>query len=440
MSIKRALVLLLVAALPGMAFAVDVELKFQPFTQEKSSDCCPSFSVEVKKSMEAPEGDWNLPVLKSDVPVYAMIALGDEERLLVLDQKSKDDLFYNRIFFDADNDRDLTDDPVIEEEAPGKAGDHVYDLKGISVKGAGGSYEYAFQMKVQYKGRKNKKPTESGVKRSLKLYLEPACWYRGGFDLEGRHYDLCLMDQNGNGKLNDAPVLPDLDALAAGKTLSLAGDGLFITSKGEIRPDFSLIVGDLLVLGSKTFRCEVRMGEGLLRLTPCEDADARVSLSMEAEQVGLFDPDKGRIVMIYGPGKEVFLPQGIYRLYGYRALRKDAQGDLWSLTAAATRDTPALKLEGGGAPALEFGEPFRPFGEVPEWSISGIQQGFSQQASIEFIIEGSGKERVTDFIRLTGEKTEIPLSKAEKNRPVEPRFKVMDTGGDVAAEGEFKYG
>jgi hypothetical protein len=418
MILKQALAFLIILVLPGMTFAVDVALEFEPFTQEKGTDCCPSFSVEVKKSLDKPEGSWSLPSFKSEFPVYALVALGDEERLLVLDQQSKDDLFYSRVYFDANANKDLTDDPVIDEEAPDEEGGHVYAVEGIALKAGNNSYKYSFRLNVEYKGRKNKKPSEAGVKRSLKLHLEPACWYRGRLDLEGGKYDICLMDQNGNGKFDDAAVLPDLAALATGTTMELVGDGLYIASGGEICPDFSLIVGDLLVVGNKTFRFDVRVEEELLTLAACDEAVARISLPMEAEQIGLFDPDNRRCVMIYGPGKEVALPPGKYHMYGYRALRKDAQGDLWSLIAAATRDTPGVRLVDGQKPTLKFGEPFKPFGEVPEWSIAGVQKGFSQQASIEFVIEGSGGERVTD----------------------EPRFKVMETGGDVAAQGEFKYG
>jgi len=41
-----------------------------------------------------------------------MVKLGDEERLLIMDSQKTEGDFYNRIFFDANANKGLTDDPV----------------------------------------------------------------------------------------------------------------------------------------------------------------------------------------------------------------------------------------------------------------------------------------------------------------------------------------
>ena len=47
-------------------------------------------------------------------PIFAYFTFGDTEQLLVFDVRSYEDSVYNRIYFDANRNDDLTDDPPID--------------------------------------------------------------------------------------------------------------------------------------------------------------------------------------------------------------------------------------------------------------------------------------------------------------------------------------
>lgn len=422
-------------------FAADQEIKIQyEFCDFAKAGCDPEFELDLKKSAEKPEGSWNLPSLNAELPVYALIELGDDKRLLVLDQKDSNDPFYNVLYFDANGNQDLTDDPIVEKAPPTDDRPHGYVVKDVTLNSGTGSYDYAFFLGVEYKGRQGKKITESGVKRSLKLHMEPCCWYRGVIDIEGRPFRIAVMDQNLNGRFDDRPAEPDLSALKPGATIELEGDGIYMTSNETIDASYSLAMSDVLVIGSVAYALDLDVGARTMRLTFNAGQAGELIPSMPTEQFVLFNTDTHGVVSAYEPADRILLPPGPYRLYTYRTLKKDGRGGLWALAACSTREAPEARVMNGTQSILNFGEPFIPFAEVPEWSIQGIQKGFSQQASVEFVIEGAGKERVIDLIRLSGKDTNIALSKEEKNRPREPEFKVVDPEGKVVVEDHFKYG
>jgi len=61
-----------------------------------------------------PAGDWKLPKFQSDRPLYGELKLGDGSQLFVLDKAKADDRFYNVLYVDQNDNRDLTDDKPID--------------------------------------------------------------------------------------------------------------------------------------------------------------------------------------------------------------------------------------------------------------------------------------------------------------------------------------
>lgn len=426
------------------ARAIDVPVKYKHITFGEDDAVFTYKFKNLKKSLVPPPGDWNLPALKSEFPIYALIPLGEGSRLLVVDQQSGDDAFYNRIYFDANGNGDLTDDPVIiEDPDAGKdpAVPHPYSIKDVSIPQKSGPARYSFRINVNYVSRrKGKKISKAVVERSLKLQIAATCLYEGKLDLGGAAYRICLGDMNGNGRFDDFVKVPDFSALPAGTKVSLEGDGFYLSSKSEVNSDGVLAFGNWLVLGDRLFRVRLDLGSGMLTLIPPDDELATVAIPMKTEYLGIYTEDGAHYVMMHWPGKEIALPPGQYRLDKYAAFRRDDQGDEWVLAATATSESPCFSVAEGASAKMDLGEPFLAYVSVPEWSRQGVSQGYSKQASLEFVIEGRGKEQVTELIRVSGEKTRIPLSDEERQRPKEPGFKVIRDGGELAYEGSFKYG
>ena len=103
-------VLMWLIALFGYSMEVNLEYQMYP---EDWKDFRPWGNGQFQKTFIKPEGDWKFPEFNSEKPVYSWLELGDTKRLVILDQKDKSDSFYNRIYFDADANKDLTNDPVI---------------------------------------------------------------------------------------------------------------------------------------------------------------------------------------------------------------------------------------------------------------------------------------------------------------------------------------
>lgn len=69
-------------------------------------------------------------------------------------------------------------------------------------------------------------------------------------------------------------------------------------------------------------------------------------------------------------------------------------------------------------------------------------RGNRSRVSLGFDIEGKAREFVTDLSHISGEQTQIPLSKEEDlgHRPQEPTYKIVKIDGEVVTQRSFRYG
>ena len=92
---------------------LEVPLEYVKFPERRTS-YLPGGIAYPEKSLTPPEGDWKLPELTGEHPVFARLGLGEGEYLMILDRKARDEGFYTRLRIDTNLNRDLTDDPVVE--------------------------------------------------------------------------------------------------------------------------------------------------------------------------------------------------------------------------------------------------------------------------------------------------------------------------------------
>ena len=148
--------------------------------------------------------------------------------------------------------------------------------------------------------------------------------------------------------------------------------------------------------------------------------------------------------MTFQPEKSINVPKGKYRLYNYKLLKKDDQGDLWSLSARATLECPWITLDGGNDSVLKFGEPYVVSAGVPENRRNTILLSPVTPDSVylSFSMQGQNNEDIQDLSHIEGTNTKIPLSKKEglTHRPKEPTYKILLTNGKTAWQGSFEYG
>jgi hypothetical protein len=439
-TIPKLLAAFLGLCLAASAFAIDVPLKYQKHPAE-TKDFYPSGSNRFTFTLKQPSGDWKLPSLVSEKALYTLVKIGDAERLCVLDQQREDAKFYDRIYFDSNGNRDLTDDPVSEgitqSMRPYRV---VFPAVDTKIEVDGKSVPYSFIPMIYGYISLEQLAKSEFYQKSISDYtsfgVSLNCSYTGEFKIGNQKYRVILGDSNCNGRFNDRFSVRKFKKPPPGRMRVFGqGDKFFITTDDKIDSFGSQVCGDLLLVKDKLFKISISTAEGKMTLTPVTENLASLHLPVEADRLSLYTEDEKHCLMVFQPGQDIKVPAGKYRLYTYQIFKKDKQGDLWRLCATATSETPFVTVDGKGKPVIELGEPYVPVVNVR------VREGRSR-ASIGFSVEGQGKEFVTDLSHIAGEQTQIPLSEEEDlgHRPKEPTYKVVKADGEVAAQGSFRYG
>lgn len=222
------------------------------------------------------------------------------------------------------------------------------------------------------------------------------------------------------------------------------GDGVFISREEKIQAYDQQVCGDWLLVKNRLFEVNISQAMEKMSLTPITQDLVPLKLAMQTEHLSLYTEDEEHFLMTCQPDKKIDIPEGKYRLYNYKVLKKDDQGDLWSLSARATTECPWITLDGTSDSELEFGEPYVVSAEVPENRLINIQGPTAAESSVflSFRIRGRGYEDISDLSHIKGTQTKIPLSEKEglTHRPKEPTYTIFTADGKTAAQGSFEYG
>lgn len=220
------------------------------------------------EAYKLPPGSWKLPKLVSRYPIYYQIRIGDETRLMIIDQNFADD-FYTRLYFDANGNRDLTDDPPLHGVSEQWGGINQQDVNfpivEFTLNHGEGPLKYAIQPNLHDVG------DWMAHHKTANVGYGVACWYVGECDLDGGHFRLALYDHNGNGYFDDF--------CAAGETWNAldqspnpSGDLIFIMPRGS-KGDWSSSVPltQRLNIGKRVYEINIDMAHGMLFLTPSKE-------------------------------------------------------------------------------------------------------------------------------------------------------------------------
>ncbi len=393
----------------------------------------------LSKSFEKPQGEWRLPKFHTARPVYSFLTLAGKKHLLVLDTKAPRSAFYDRLYFDADGDGDLTDETPTDARTSPRSRTPFSNFPPIDVEMEipGGKAPYCFQV-MAYKTVTFRRTGTKGEPlqelRKVILYARTACAYRGEFRLNGKTYRVLLADSNVDGIFGSPDEVPvgrgrkaqDLIYLAEGKPLSYR-DGM--TAQGT------------LGIGAGIFRISFDQARARLLFTPLSESPARLRLTMAVSKLVLLPGKGGKGILWFDPPEEIALPPGTYRLGSYQATRKDDGGNEWVLQAKASKNTPLVEVKPGRKGAvLRFGEPYTPKIRVVA-RFPRVAKKKSVTARLAFTLVGAGGERVTDLRSMTYKKSKIPRSRKNRYRPLEPSYEIRELPSlSPAAKGSFHYG
>ncbi len=446
--LSKLLVMLFTAA--PLLPAIEVSLTYDNYpadTSRSSTRYQPRGFSMLDCRTTPPKGQWKLPALKSRIPVYSLITLGAKEHLVILDQDKTDDGFYNKIYFDTNANRDLTDDPPITtadnpQMSLRNSNIAVFSPTEITLETKGKQHSYSFRFQAYLRGKTldqlEKKDFTSST-RTFLFYLINNCCYRGSFSFKGNEYHLILNDYNCNGRFDEQLSLPD-----PGKNISEPAYDFFYlagTTKFTYRDRTTL--GHYLALESQLFKITVNIPEKKLLLSPCTEKSVTAKTPFSIHRLSLCSADGKTSYIFYETGDDVSIMPGRYKLFSYTGTKKDAQGDTWRISArlGSIDSAPALEVSSEN-PALPLGEPFTAKASIPETVYATYKKNQPDKIGavpLQFSIEGSCGEKVTDLRHVSGNKTKIPRAKGGY-RPKEPDYAIVKKDGELAAKGSFKYG
>jgi len=447
------LVVLAAFAFTASALAVDIPLKFIKFP-DGATGFFPSGQTSLKLTLEPPAGEWKLPKCTTEKPLYGLVKIASAERLMVLDRQKSGDKYYNRVHFDSNGNKDLTDDLILDgkEEVDSRgsycrmkfgAADTTIEVEGKML---------PFSFRPEFMMMNLPQYTESNLDqkilpRYVNCSLRSNCAYSGEFKLDGRTYSLTLADNNCNGYFTDVLEIRNIN-YPRRLSVFAQGDSLYISSDGKPDTIDRLAYGDWLVVKDNLYKISFSPAKGTVTLTPVKENLVPLKLAMQPERLSISMENGKNCIMMFQPAQTIMIPPGRYRLFNYELFKEDEQGDLWRLWASATTDTPYLTAGQGDGALLEFGEPYAPFittaGRLPAFTVQsqGQTKRLPPRVPLVFNIEGTGGEFVNDLSHIRGDKTKILLSQKKNlgHRPAEPTYEITKADGEVVTKGFFEYG
>ncbi len=419
----KILALLLGCWFTTAAQAVSVSLKCEkyPDPSTRSKLFFPSLSKVLDMKTGRPPGE-GIPKTVSDEAMYSKVQLGDDERLIILDRNNQGDEYCSLLYFDRDGDGKFTrkDPPIVADVQPSQYRTTVsFPPLDVRIKVDGKAVPYSFRVEMNY---------YEGTTASERLYvrLVANCCYSGILRLAGRQFRVLLGDGNVNGRFSDRPKVPDDDPDGEIKD---RGDLFFLAPLGTNMDNrHGSMLGDIMVLGTKTYKVSASSANKKLVLTPSSSQMGTMEMPMQVTFMSLYGTKEKKAIVVVAPGKKVKIPKDTYRLLEYRVICNDQQGDLWYLAAEGTKETPKIPVEKETATPT-FGQPFIP-------SADTRQSGSTVR--LYFKLLGSAKELVSEVLHLEGNRTKIPLTTG--NRPKEASYKIVSTEGRLVSQGTFRYG
>ncbi|MEW6072873.1 MAG: hypothetical protein AB1726_09830 [Planctomycetota bacterium] len=390
-----------------------------------------------------PAGDWTLPALQSPHPVFAEARLGDRRHLLVVDVQRPESPFYDRLWFDADADGDLAEETPRDAEAarlPGTFRSPPVDLTVV----AGGA-EMPYSLRASAVGPDLVDALALGGEvdvESLALTLEGNCAYTATLALDGTAIRFLLADGDVDGRFDTRFALGEPAAGDPWRALVATGDRLFATAGERLDARDEAFLGRWIGLGGRVFTLAADAAGGRLSLAPLAAAAGRVPLVAGTAKISFVNEEGDLLVHLADPAAAppaVDVPAGRWRVAGYQLYRADADGDRWSLSAAATPRSAVFTVSAGETAAVPYGEPFHPAAAVPRRAYELFAGGKTDRVDVEFTIGGAGGEVVNDLRRVAGRATKIPLDPSS-TFPAEPRYRILEPTGKIVAQGAFEYG
>jgi hypothetical protein len=381
---------------------------------------------------------------------------------------------YNRLYFDANHNGDLTDDKVIEAAAmpnrglPANFRQFEFPRVDVTIDVAGTPVDYAFFLTGYVNASRDFSYAD--------VRINSAAYREGDITLDGKKRHVVLIDFNSNGRFDDEYKISKNITRSGGQLYPEQGDMLLIdpnqgnmgyTSPYEATSNsYQHYVSKMVDIDGRYYNLKISPAGDKLTLDP-----ASVPLGKITNPNGRFNAmiygDNGFLKISGEKDTPISIPEGQWKLLSYtidltnapepskpeekkdEAKKDEAKENsgllvlgrvLESLlgnstpaappgrrftyvTAGATAKYKPVKVSQGETVEFPFGPPYKPLVSVQD--IQG--GGENKQASLAMTLVGSVGEVVSDMMVGGG-------------RPPKPEFTIKDPKGEVVQSGNFEYG
>lgn len=436
---SKQIVLLLAFAACGAATAEPLEIPLKLRVAKESVDqFIPPGFAGLQWTTECPKGEWTWPKLKTAHPLYAQLELGGKSHLFVLDAVKPKAALYDRLYFDANGNGDLTDDKPADTVSLGRGTSTRAEFPPQETVLEPGARRYVFSVSLYAYPDEDRETSPAFPKLMISGYLRALCAYSGSFKLDGKTYHVLLGDARVNGVFSD--TLSVSSTTRADERVSLDGDVLYLTETNHPSHYDGMTLADHVFVGGILYRAEVNPEHTSMRLTPVEEPLIPVALAAEADLLLIREVNKKRTVFARAPGSAIQLPSGRYSVVAYQLNRKAADGSVWRLSASAAKGAAEAEVEPEKPAKLVFGEPYSVKVHIPPWSLQQAEAQEDASLRLNFQILGVDGEMVGDLSCVSGRSKDIPMAARDVRRPKEPAYTIAREDGEMVDRGVFEYG
>jgi hypothetical protein len=350
-------------------------------------------------------------------PIRGVVRLGSGEYAFALDAVGKKVECYNRLYFDANRNGDLTDDkPVTTKDITSNKSKVVtraearFDKITASIDVKGTKVDHTFGLGVSC--------TQTKTRSYAFVRVQSLVYREGEIEEKGRKIRVILLDRNNNGQFGD-PIA----CRQAGGRISVAyGDVLLINpalrgSRAVSADQDFHYVNKMLRVGKQFYRLDVSPTGDALTLEPTTLTYGYASNKSGVYQA-LICSDEYGVLQIGGlKDQKIQMPTGKWRIASYTIGAPGRDGT--KVFARFSGRSPEVEIEKGKTSELPFGEPFR--AKVVAHRLP------NKKVALSLSIEGRSGARCSDI-------------RADGKRPPAPTFEVRDQDGKVVYRGKFEYG
>jgi len=376
---------------------------------------------------------------------------------------------YNRLYFDANHNGDLTDDKVIEAASlpnrvlPANYRMFEFPRVDITLDVDGTPVDYAFFLR----GHVNASRDYSYAI----VQINSAAYREGDITLDGKKRHVVLIDFNSNGRFDDEISISKNIMRSGGQLYPEQGDMLLIDpdqgNRGYTSPyeatsnSYQHYVSKMVNIDGRYYNLKISPAGDKLTLTPSSTPLGKITNPNGRFNAVIYG-DNGFLKISGEKDTPISIPEGQWKLLSYTidltnvpepskpeekkddakensgllALGKVLENLLGGsspaapagrrftyVTGGATAKYKPVKVSAGETVEFPFGPPYKPLVSVGYFQGSGE----NKQASLAMTLVGSVGEVVSDMTVNGG-------------RPPKPEFTIKDPKGEVVQSGSFEYG